>query len=409
MKNRWVRMSAMVLAMVIFLSGISGGLRVNAKGLRDLFSRAGGQSTASNLPEAKEKFLEQWQKVLEANEAVYSNIFHVLDNTEDFIRDNSWDSLLKARAAASATVTALLNLEIPELELTQREIAALTEAGIEMNAVQREFEDLEAHFSDKLYTANLLCYTLEDDVFMKAGVEDGIPAMVDFYREYLTLEYRYLYQFTNYLLLQAEQPEYWQSWKKNLPCLADCADRWYDSTEAVEAATGALFDEMESYQTRMNSFLGISEYTLDIVQEALETEDFTILKREIHTIKGVPGYFPVPNWLPDVQRLYLATDPTTEEMHLVEAGEKIDRIDCSFLDCGKIERGKVEEYERQLKLWEIDTNSGWNENKDTWQLIARSGKSTMLIEWTKNETTIYLMDSVGCLIPELYLQAMIID
>ena len=43
-------------------------------------------------------------------------------------------------------------------------------------------------------TAMLLCYTLEDDVFLKTTVETTIPAMVEFYREYFQLEYGYLSQ-----------------------------------------------------------------------------------------------------------------------------------------------------------------------------------------------------------------------
>ena len=72
-------------------------------------------------------------------------------------------------------------------------------------------------------TAMLLNYTLEDDVFMKASVEIAIPAMVEFYREYFTLEYRYLGQYSNYLALQLRSEPVWQEWMWLLPCIQACA------------------------------------------------------------------------------------------------------------------------------------------------------------------------------------------
>ena len=55
------------------------------------------------------------------------------------------------------------------------------------------------------------------------------------------------------------------------------------------------------------------------------------------------------------------------------------------------------------------TYSIWNEAKDTWQLLANSGISTMMIEWTEDETLLYLTEPIGCLIPELYLYAMTME
>ena len=66
----------------------------------------------------------------------------------------------------------------------------------------------------------------------------------------------------------------------------------------------------------------------------------------------------------------------------------------------------VTAYGEYLQQWGIETYDKWNEAKDTWQLLANSGSSTMMIEWTEDETLLYLTEPVGCLIPELYLYAM---
>ena len=69
----------------------------------------------------------------------------------------------------------------------------------------------------------------------------------------------------------------------------------------------------------------------------------------------------------------------------------------------------VTAYGEYLVLWGIVTYSTWNEAKDTWQLLANSGDSTMMIEWTEDETLLYLTEPIGCLIPELYLYAMTME
>lgn len=393
MKNRKNRVLAMLLAAVLLLSCLTGC--------------AGEKTENAPLQQAKEKMLAEWFSLLEANEQVYASVFQVLDHTEAFTRDNSWDSLLKARAAASAALMALRRTEVPVTTLTEEEIALLADAGIEISALQREFEATEISLGAMDDTLSLLYYALEEDVFLTASATDAIPAMAAFYREYFTLEYRYLSRFTNYLLLQAEAGELWTGWQEQLPCLASCADAWYEDTESVELATGELLDEMAALQTRMGSFLGVSEFTLEIVQEAVETGNMEALRREINLISGVPGYFPLPQWLPDTLTLYMVTEKETQEKQLVLSGDQLDSVPSAcYISCGAIAREEVEAYGAYLEQWGIETYGTWNDAGDTWQLLANSGSSAMLVEWTEEETLIYLTEPVGCLIPELYLYAM---
>lgn len=354
-----------------------------------------------------EKLLGEWFELLEANEQVYTSVFRVLEYMEAFTLDNSWDSLLKARASAGAAVMAIRRMEVPSLELSGEEIDLLSKAGVEINAVQREYEAAEVTFASMDDTLSLLCYTLKDDVFLTASVADAIPAMAAFYQAYFTLEYRYVSQFTNYLLLQTDSEERWQQWQDQLPCLASCADIWYEDTDAIEVAAAELLDEMASLQPQMGSFLGTSEFTLEIVQDALQTGNMDALRREINVISGVPGYFPIPGWLPDVLNLYMVTDPNTQEKRLVQAGEELTEVPSAcYISCGEIPQEEVEAYGAELEQWGIQIYGNWSGEQETYQLLANSGSSSMLIEWTEEETVIYLAEPVGCLIPSLYLYAM---
>lgn len=368
------------------------------------------QTSRSELEQAKANLLNECFDLLEANEQLYAGLFRCLEYTDEYVQTASWDSLLKARASASAALAAIRQMELPEFDLTEEEMELLKNADIEANDVQREYDTLADERTSKEDTAVLFYKTLENDVFMKASVEDAIPAMVEFYQEYFTLEYRYLCLFANYILIQAEGEDIWPLWTDRLPCMADCADEWYQKTAQVEKATDQVLDEMQVLQTQMGSFLGVSEFTLEIVREAVETGDLDALKREVNIIKGVPGYFPIPDWLPDVVNLYLVTDPDTQEKVLVKAGEDLHSVPSAcYIPCGVISQEDAAAYGEHLNQWGIETYDTWNESEDTWQLLAKSGSSFLMVTWNENETVLYLPEPVGCLIPELYLYAMIIE
>lgn len=403
MKPKRISALIIILSMLLQLSCMTGCTEKD----RPIPQSTKEQVEKSDLQQADSKLLMELFELLKINEEVYSDLFRVMEYTEAYGQNNSWESLLKARASASAALVAIRQMELPTLDLTEDEITILMDKGVEINAVQREFEELQGWYTSKDDTASLVCYTLEDDVFMKASVEDAIPAMAEFYQEYFILEYRYLCYFVNYMLIQIDSLDTWQLWIEQFPCMAACADVCYHETSKLEAATGLILDEMEALQAQMGSFLGTSEYTSEIVQQAVETGNLDALQREINKIEDVPGYFPTPNWLPDVVNLYLVTDLETQEKRLVNAGEELDAVPSAcYISCGAISLDDVTAYGEFLTQWDIEAYSTWNEAKDTWQLLANSGQSTMMIEWTEGETLLYLTKPVGCLIPELYLYAM---
>lgn len=410
MKKRINSVAALVLCAAMLLSVLTG---CGKKTVPDETGNTQQQTEATAAPQQnpeKEKLLEQWFELLKAYENVYSSLFQTMEYMEAFGRDNSWDSLLKARASTSATMVLIRQMELPALTLTEAEIGLLADAEVEINAVQREFENLGNWINNMDDTVTLIHYTLEEDVFLKAEAQESVPAKATFYREYHSLEYRFISLFTNYLLLQLDAADTWQTYLEQLPCMAACADMWYDDPTATEEASMGVLDEMEALQVQMGSFLGTSEFVLEILEEALQTGELDNLRREINLIDGVPAYFPIPRWLPDVLTLYMMPDADTQANRLVVAGEKLERAPSACcISCGAIALEDVQAYAEILEQVGIVTYGAWNDAKDEWQLLAKNGDSTVCINWTKNETTIYLKEPLGCLIPELYLYAMILE
>lgn len=364
------------------------------------------------LAQAKEKLLGAWIEAMEADEQIYSTVFQMLDYVDAYTQDNSWESLLKARAVSNTAVSAICQITLPKMELSEEETELLLNAGIEVNAVQLEHEKIDEVCEDKSRTARIFFDTLEHDVFLSSSVEKAIPDMTAFYRSYYTLECRSCFQFTNYLLLQMDSADEWQSLLERFPCMAACADGWYTELTEVEAANGGVLDEMQRIQSEMGRFLGISEDTLRIVEDARTTGDMAELTREINVISGVPGYFPNPDWDLDcdTKKFYLVTDPNTQEKRLLQAGESLDSVPsacCILYESVALE--DVQAYAKLLGQWGIAAHEAWDESKDTFQVLANSGKSAMMIEWSQEKTLLHLTEPIGCLIPQLYLYAMTVN
>ena len=62
-----------------------------------------------------------------------------------------------------------------------------------------------------------------------------------------------------------------------------------------------------------------------------------------------------------------------------------------------------------MQQWGIETYDTWNEAMKPRQLLGNNESGAMMIEWTEDETLLYLTEPVGCLIPELYLYAMTME
>ena len=315
---------------------------------------------------------------------------------------DDWYRLLQARASCSAALVALRQMELPKPQMTQEVIDGYADAGVEINVLLREFDALESTHSSMCDTVMLLCYTLEDDVYLKTTAETTIPAMVEFYREYFRLEYGYLSQYSNYLLLEIRSEAEWDRWIA-LPWMQACADPWQNDPDEIMASTDRTLDRMQAMQVELGSVLGLSEYTLELVQEAVDTGDQDALRRELNRHGDMPGCFPTPQWLPDVVHLYMVMDPQTQQKRLVRAGEKLTEAPAAcYISCGVIEQEQVEAYVQRLQDWGIPCYGIWEDAEEAFQVVAKSGESSMMIKWTPEETLIYLTEPVGGLIPELY-------
>ena len=68
---------------------------------------------------------------------------------------------------------------------------------------------------------------------------------------------------------------------------------------------------------------------------------------------------------------------------------------------------QVQEYEQLLKALNIVNLGQWDEEDQTYSIIAKIGESIMMAEWSQEKTLLYLKNPIACLMPILYYDAML--
>lgn len=362
------------------------------------------------LDEREAALQEQWAACLEFIEETYEITEWVFSYADTFAHNNSWDSMMKARAACGSAILALDGMKVPDPLVTPEQYTALMEAGVEADVVYQEFQGLDTNCGYRIDTLRQLEYYLRDDIYL-APSADQLSAWLETNREDIRLQCEYMCLTTNYLLLQLGNDSLWKEMPERFPTIASVQDKWNRDQEALQVECGEVLNAMEDLLKDENAYLGTSEYTLKLVEEAVDTGDLGRLEAVIHHMDGIPAYFPLPSWLPvETMWHYLIPDTESDSPRFVQAGEKIDQVPSAcYISCDAIALEEIIAYGEYLAQWGIETYDTWDEAKDTWQLLANSGSSTMMIEWTEYETLLYLTEPVGCLIPELYLYAMTIE
>lgn len=360
--------------------------------------------------ENKTALSAHWEEVLRINEETCRTMLWAFDYAEIFTEDNSWESLLKARAACTAAMVHLQQLPLPEFTLTEEQYNALADAGIEVDVVEVEYENLPNSLSQHLVTLGNLNNMLTDDLYLKANA-DKLPDWIASSRETVGIMNAYLCITTNYLQVQMGQKDIWKGLPEKYPHLSASMGEWRGSTEQLMADCDAVLDRLEAQADSAVEYVGISDYTLKVVQETVESGNLERLAAQIHEPEGVPVYYPVPQWIGvDILRFYLVKDSETAELRMVSAGEEIQTVPtacCIF--CEGVSREAVDAYAQTLEQWNLAPYCTWDEETQKQQVFVPGESGNLLVEWTQEGTVVNLTEPVGCLLPELYLMAMNVE
>ena len=363
-------------------------------------------STADAPLDKKQLLLDHWTRYLTVKEDIHSQMHWVLDFVDAFLTDNQWESLLKARAACNAAAAYLQDYDLPEFTLTQEQCDSLIGVGIEADFVQAEYLNLPTALGQELNTLASLDALLNHDMFLQASFE-SLSTWSDTCRGGLEDLALYYSLSTNYLLLQLEQPELWDSLPEKYPVLSQMAADWEGNPDVLLEHENAILNQYEERQIQMSACIGASEYTLQLVQEALDTQDLTYLIQALHTIENVTCYVPMPNWMLDnYVCTYRVDNPDTKEQETIVSGQEISSAPSGYYVSASATQEEVAQYAQTLASYGFSPSAGWKEENGAYQVVLLEENVSLIVEWTEDETILYMSEPIACLIPELYLIAM---
>ena len=363
-------------------------------------------STADAPLDKKQLLLDHWTRYLTVKEDIHSQMHWVLDFVDAFLTDNHWESLLKARAACNAAAAYLQDYDLPEFTLTQEQCDSLIGVGIEADFVQAEYLNLPTALGQELNTLASLDALLNHDMFLQASWEN-LSTWNEACRSGLEDLAQYYSLSTNYLLLQLEKAELWNNFLEQYPTLSLMTGEWVESPDALLEQGNAILNQYEERLTQMSACVGTSEYTLQLVQEALDTKDLTYLIQALHTIEDVSCYIPMPNWMLDSYVCtYRITNPGTNEQETIQAGQEISSAPSGYYVSASATQEEVAQYAQTLASYGFSPSAGWKEENGAYQVVLLEENVSLIVEWTEDETILYMSEPIACLIPELYLIAM---
>ena len=246
------------------------------------------QSDREQLREDKATLREQWAYCLRVSDWIYEKMLWAFGYADAYAKENTWDNLLKARAACGAAKLSLERVELQEPELTQEQYLLLMEQGIEAEAVLSQFDQLEVARQQNLITLTCLEALLMEDVYL-APTAKKLSDWVETCTQTLKLECQYLCLTTNYLFLQMGDQQ-WGKVPEQYSVIFSSCGSWSNDSEQLQAEGASILDEIEAQLDGSVMYVGFSEYSLTLVQEA------QALSEHLQLISGVPAYFPQPSW-----------------------------------------------------------------------------------------------------------------
>lgn len=351
----------------------------------------------------------QWLECLRFQETLFNQMNWAFDYAEAFARENTWDSQLRAQAACAAVVRAMEAMPLPEQTMTAEQYTALSGAGVEAEVVSMEFEALAATRQAAVDTMNRLLYLLRDDVYL----EPSFGILGDWIaqgREINRLQSGYLCLTTNYLLLQTKNDTIWEEMARTVPWIGSQCGPWQDDPDEIQRSCNETLDLLDDCLTAQAEFLGVGEFTLSIVQETAETGDYSRLSSVMHDVSGRDFYFPQPYWVPvDARWVFYIPDGVSGEIRPVTAGEALDQTPVVVeITCTGITQAEMDGYMQTLSFWGLEPVITPDPEADSFGISLTVGSYTMEILRTGDTGVITLNDPVACMIPEMYLVAILL-
>ena len=239
-----------------------------------------------SIDTAKEHLKAVWTEYAEAMNELYDSEEWAYSYIKEFLEENSWDALIRARIACRLAASNIRDLELTD-SLSDEECTLLAKNNIDYQALLVEAEDFEKTRDDgSKILSDALFIKLVEDVWYQDYL-DVLGEKIALNEENLEIYRQYLDAEMQYCLVITDDP-----------------NRPQKSAEELEKKSNSLLDEFDAISSELKNLKAKENAISDLVLEKLMDDDSDSIQwflENASNIEDTPELLPLPVW-------YLAED-----------------------------------------------------------------------------------------------------
>lgn len=357
--------------------------------------------------QTSERLYDELGNYLHFADRIYEDQLWVISYAEKFLETREFEDLLKARAAAQAAIRELSGMQAPVTVLMDDEYMAYVDRKLEMEAVDIAYENAAQQRDDAIVMLINIFEALMSDVYFEP--------LLELFQQELALERKLIeasardeVYFSAYMLSQLGNGEdFWNYMRENLVVIS----RMMPESIGTEAENLDRADEnmllIEGWVDELEVLSGYDDYWILMMQESLETGDFSKFKSEATVIANQAPVMPLDVWMNayDSEYLYLYSDGE-EKLYMYPAGAQITNVpDTVKITAYDVTVDEIVGYVEMLAdtdcspVYEIAEKDGV---QHLYVLAQKDGAKLMII-WNAAVTDVFLTSPLVDLVPSLYI------
>lgn len=393
MKNKWIRLTAMVISIFLLLA-VPSVAEENSK-----------------LGTIKDRLLSDFFDYLYAEEKIFSDVLWAEDYLEQYDQARSWDRLQIARTAANAAWSDISSRELPEPGMSSDDYYELLLADMDVSFMELSADEYLHSRTLMQNTVLSMMFHLEDNVFESDGWDTTVQHAAlakECTEDYL----QYCAYTVDWLLLELDDPDradhFGAFLTEHCPFIASKRSADHVDQKTLEAATDQLLNHIEELIGSMAELTGQMNADIHLYADAVESGNATDGLGEIINIEGLPLTLPYPAWNEDLstRRVTYYWNGEDGSMRFASAGDSLDSApDGCVIEIPSVEREDLEEYRDYLDSVGVASLDSKEEDGSLTIYYNFSG-SQFGFKWENGTITLYMFENPVCFAPVWYITSL---
>ncbi len=397
------------LALILFLSLLFCGCGQRGDVERELQPEMARQETQEVQEDRGEdatarRILGDWSSYLAVEEALYGDLLWSLSYLEALESERSWEDLQLARMAFYTAERYAAKRELPEMETVDADYDPLIRAGKDLAFVLPSIEAFARDQESVLIDCARLRYGLDREVFWAHTLDTTLEEAA-LHRERYTAQLRYLAAETEALLLALDDGELTERFNAFLEeeCPRIAALRTGGDADALLRTADGCVDELEELTAREAQLLGRHQAVFDLLAEAVEREDLSVLQENAVRFVGLPTLLPYPDWYDsETVAVYWSWTEADGSQRYPAPGEVLARTaDGCLMTCPEVTREELRAYGEVVARYGIPCEM--QEEGELLALSVADGAAVFL--WAEEQVHISMEDGPLCFAPGWYIMS----